>query len=174
MFSARSGKKLLGAMVGLALCAIPTAGLAVTSHATEPPAIAPTAGLNALGSEASRAATCGASILVGATAAASSGMASQGCVLPVVDQAPPPSAPNALLQPPASPPAVAGELESFTSLLGLATSSVPSCSQSQCCATETAVTSEARREPYPGQRMEISSVTLSEWRSGYPRSPGRC
>ena len=116
-------RKLVGAFAGAALCATSTGGLAATTDATQSPSISPLVALSALGSEASRAGFCSVAISAGAAAVAAQGAPSQGCVLPVVDQAPPAPVSEVLPPPPVPPPpmpAVAGGLGSSTLLLGLA------------------------------------------------------
>ena len=91
MKSASIYKKFAGGLAALALCTSSTGAIAASAqHATGQSSIMPLVALSALGSDASRAALCGASAVAAAGAAAAAQGAAQGCVLPAVDAAPPP------------------------------------------------------------------------------------
>ena len=98
-------KKFAGGLIAVALCTSSTG--AIAASATQSAAqsrISPLVALSALGSDASRAALCGASAAAAAGAAAAAQGAAQGCVLPVVDQAQPVA--EVLPPPPVAPPPV--------------------------------------------------------------------
>lgn len=97
-------KRFSGALVAFALCTSSTGALATSTHIAQP-SISPMVALSALASDASRTALCGAAAAVAAGAAVAQG-ATPGCVLPVVDAAPPPMA-DVLPPPPVAPPPVA-------------------------------------------------------------------
>lgn len=78
-------KKLGGAAIALALCVNSTAAAAATKVRANN--VSPLVALSVLGSDASRAALCGSAA---AAAVAGAQAAAPGCVLPVVDAAPPP------------------------------------------------------------------------------------
>lgn len=100
-------RKFAGGLIAVALCTSSTGAIAASAqHAAQPASISPLVALSALGTDASRAALCGASAAVAAGAAAVAQGAAQGCVLPVVDQAPPPVV-EALPPPPVAPPPIA-------------------------------------------------------------------
>lgn len=88
MQSGSSSRKVAGILAGLALCISSTGAIAAAPQPR--PAISPFVALSALSSGVSAAALCGSSSVAGAAAVTQS--ATQGCVLPVVDQAvaPPP------------------------------------------------------------------------------------
>jgi hypothetical protein len=101
-------KRFAGALAAVALCTSSTGAIAASTQAAHPVSISPLVALSALGSDASRAALCGASAAAVAGAAAASAQgAAQGCVLPVVDAAPPPPVAETLPPPPVAPPPVA-------------------------------------------------------------------
>ena len=88
---ANISRKFGSALVALALCASSTGAIAAsTQHIGYRPSVSPLVALSAIGSEASRAALCGASAVAAAGAVAAAQGAAPGCVLPVVDAAPPP------------------------------------------------------------------------------------
>lgn len=92
-------RKFGGGLVALALCASSTGAIAAsTQHTAYQAGISPLVALSAIGSEASRAALCGASAVAAAGAAAQG--AAPGCVLPAVDAAPPPPVVEAAPPPP--------------------------------------------------------------------------
>ena len=94
-------RKFGSALVALALCASSTGAIAAsTQHTGYQASIRPLVALSAIGSEASRAALCGASAVAAAGAAAAAQGAAPGCVLPVVDAAPPPPVVEAAPPPP--------------------------------------------------------------------------
>lgn len=99
-------KKISGALVAFAMCTSSTGAIAASTHTSQPVSISPLVALSALASDASRTALCGAAAAAAAGAAAVAQGARQGCVLPVVDQAPPPVA-EVLPPPPVAPPPVA-------------------------------------------------------------------
>lgn len=104
---ASNSRKLSGALVALALITSSTGAVAASTHISQPSSISPLVALSALASESSRVALCGAAAAAAAGSAAAQA-ASQGCVLPVVDQAPAPMpVGEALPPPPVAPPAVA-------------------------------------------------------------------
>lgn len=106
MRSVSFSRKLTGAAVALALCTSSTGAIAASAPTAHQATISPLVALSALGSDASRAALCGAAITAAASAAAQA--AQQGCVLPVADAAPPPQpVADALPPPPVPPPPVA-------------------------------------------------------------------
>lgn len=121
-------RMVVGALAGVALLATPAGAVAAAVPDRPPPAINPLVALSALGSDASRAALCGASLAAAAHVSANSSVAAvaqgaptQGCVLPVVDQIPPPSVSEVLPPPPVPPmPAVAGGFGASSLLLALA------------------------------------------------------
>ena len=91
MKSASIYKQFAGGLAALALCTSSTGAIAASAqYATNQSSIMPLVALSALGSDASRAALCGASAVAAAGAAAAAQGAAQGCVLPVVDAVPPP------------------------------------------------------------------------------------
>lgn len=105
MQSASISKKFAGALAALALCTSSTGAIAASSqHAANQPGISPLVALSALGSDASRAALCGASAVAAAGAAAAAQGAASGCVLPVVDAVPPPPVVEAPPPPAVLPP----------------------------------------------------------------------
>ena len=122
MQSAGISKKFAGALVALALCTSSTGAIAASSqYASSDSSISPLVALSALGSDASRAAMCGASAVAAAGAAAAAQGAAQGCVLPVVDTVAPPPVVDA--GPPPAPyvePVVAGGPAISPLLLALA------------------------------------------------------
>jgi hypothetical protein len=82
-------KKLGGAALALALCVNSTAAVAATTAHTYN--VSPLVALSVLGSDASRAALCGAAAASAAAATVSGAQgAAPGCVLPAVDVVPPP------------------------------------------------------------------------------------
>lgn len=81
-------KKFAGALTALTLCTGSTG--AIAASAPQQTAISPFVALSALGSGVSAAALCGSSAVAAAGAAAVAQGAPPGCVLPAVDQAPPP------------------------------------------------------------------------------------
>lgn len=97
-------KKFAGAMAALALCTSSTGAIAASTQSVPQASISPLVALSALGSDASRAALCGASAVVAASAAAAAQGAAPGCVLPAVDAPPPPPVVEAV--PPPPPPMV--------------------------------------------------------------------
>lgn len=103
-------RKFAGILAALALCTASTGAIAASSRqASNDAGLSPLIALSALGSDASRAALCGASAVAAAGAAAVSQGAAQGCVLPVMDQAAtaPPPLVESLPPPPVPPPPVA-------------------------------------------------------------------
>jgi hypothetical protein len=89
-------RKFAGALTALALCTGSTGAIAASApHQT---AISPFVALSALGSGVSAAALCGSSAVAGAAAVTQG--AAQGCVLPAVDQAPPPAVVESAPPPP--------------------------------------------------------------------------
>ena len=100
-------RKFAGAAAALALCASSTSAIAAsTQHSADRSSISPLVALSALGSDASRAALCGASAVAAAGAAAAAQGAAQGCVLPAVDAVAPPPVVEAAPPPPAALPPV--------------------------------------------------------------------
>ena len=98
--------------------------LASSAIAAAPRSVDPLLALSVLGTSESRAAVCAAGAAQ-AAAAAGAAVAAQGagtgCVLPVVDAAPPPVVTEPAPPPPlAAAPAVAGGVNPFPLLLGLA------------------------------------------------------
>ena len=88
---ARSSMKLAGVAAALAMCLGSTSAIAASSasFSRAPSSISPLVALSALGSQASRAAMCGASVSSAMGAAAAQGgvvAGTPGCVLPMVDQ----------------------------------------------------------------------------------------
>ena len=109
MKSASVYKKFAGGLAALALCTSSTGAIAASAqHATTHSGIAPLVALSALGSDASRAALCGASAVAAAGAAATAQGAAPGCVLPVVDAVPPPAVVETVPPPIMAEPVVAG------------------------------------------------------------------
>ena len=118
MQTASVSRKFAGALAAIALCTSSTGAIAATAQTPGSGSISPLVALSALGSDASRAALCGASAAAAAGAAAVAQGAAQGCVLPVLDAAPPPVADGAsppvadvMPPPPVAPPpmpAIAG------------------------------------------------------------------
>lgn len=106
MHLASNSKKFSGALVAFALITSSTGAVAASTRTAQPASISPFVALSALASDASRVALCGAAAAAAAGAAAAAQGAAPGCVLPVVDQAPPPVA-EALPPPPVAPPPVA-------------------------------------------------------------------
>ena len=106
MQTASVSRKFAGALAAIALCTSSTGAIAATAQTPGYGSISPLVALSALGSDASRAALCGASAAAAAGAAAVAQGAAQGCVLPVVDAAPPPVA-EVMPPPPVAPPPVA-------------------------------------------------------------------
>jgi len=106
MQMATVSRRFAGALAAIALCTSSTGAIAATSQSARTVAVSPLVALSALGSDASRAALCGASAAAAAGAAAVAQGAAQGCVLPVVDAVPPPVA-EVMPPPPVAPPAVA-------------------------------------------------------------------
>ena len=105
MQMASVSKRVAGAVAAIALCTSSTGAIAASAYAPAPDSISPLVALSALGSDASRAALCGASAAAAAGAAAVAQGAAQGCVLPVLDAAPPPVA-EVMPPPPVAPPPV--------------------------------------------------------------------
>jgi hypothetical protein len=108
MHLSRYTKKLACTVAALTLCANSTAAVAASTPNAARAAMDPLVALSVFGSDASRAALCGAA--ASATAAAAvAGQAAQaaapGCVLPVVD-VPPPAVVETLPPPPVAPPPV--------------------------------------------------------------------
>ena len=103
MQTASVSKKIAGAIAAIALCTSSTGAIAATAKLPAAGSISPLVALSALGSDASRAALCGASAAAAAGAAAIAQGAAQGCVLPVLDAAPPPVA-EVMPPPPVAPP----------------------------------------------------------------------
>ncbi len=103
MRSASVSRKFPGALAAIALCMSSTGAIAATTQTAPAGLISPLIALSALGSDASRAALCGASAAAAAGAAAVAQGATQGCVLPVLDAAPPPVA-EVMPPPPVAPP----------------------------------------------------------------------
>lgn len=93
-------KRFAGAVAALALCTSSTGAIAASTHTVPRASISPLVALSALGSDASRAALCGASAAAAAGAAAAAQGAAPGCVLPVVDVVPPPPVVEAAPPPP--------------------------------------------------------------------------
>ena len=85
-------RRFAGAAVALSLCVSSTGAIAASTPSASNTTISPLVALSALGSDASRAALCGAAAAAAAGAAAVAQGAAQGCVLPVTDPAaaPPP------------------------------------------------------------------------------------
>ena len=109
MKSASVYKKFAGGLVALALCTSSTGAIAASAqHAVSQSRITPLVALSALGSDASRAALCGASAVAAAGAAAAAQGAASGCVLPVVDAVPPPAVVETVPPPVVAEPVVAG------------------------------------------------------------------
>ena len=105
MQSASISKKFAGALAAVALCTSSTGAIAAsTQHTAQQASISPFVALSALGSDASRAALCGASAVAAAGAAAVAQGAAPGCVLPVVDMVPPPAVVETMPPPAALPP----------------------------------------------------------------------
>ena len=102
-------RKFAGALAALALCTASTGAIAASSHQASSAGVSPLVALSALGSDASRAALCGASAVAAAGATAVAQGAAQGCVLPVMDPAvaAPPPLVETLPPPPVPPPPVA-------------------------------------------------------------------
>lgn len=101
-------KKSVGTLAALALCTASTGAIASSSQqASQPAAISPLVALSALGSDASRAALCGASAVAAAGATAVAQGVGPGCVLPILDTPPPPQVVETLPPPPVPPPPVA-------------------------------------------------------------------
>lgn len=105
MHLASNSRKFSGALVAFALITSSTGAVAASTPASQPSSISPLVALSALASDSSRIALCGAAAAAAAGAAAAQG-ATPGCVLPVVDAAPPPVV-EALPPPPVAPPPVA-------------------------------------------------------------------
>lgn len=99
-------KKVSGALVAIAMCTSSTGAIAST-HSSPPMSISPFVALSALASDASRTALCGAAAAAAAGAAALAQGATQGCVLPVVDETAQVPVAEALPPPPVPPPPVA-------------------------------------------------------------------
>jgi hypothetical protein len=109
MKSASVYKKLAGGLAALALCTSSTGAIAASAqHGISNSSITPLVALSALGSDASRAALCGASAVAAAGAAAATQGAAPGCVLPVVDSVPPPAVVETAPPPMVAEPVVAG------------------------------------------------------------------
>lgn len=105
MQSAVFSRKLTGILAAMAICTSSTGAIAASSHQKiQQAGISPLVALSALGSDASRAALCGASAAAAAGAAVIQG-AAPGCVLPVMDAAP--VAIDTMPPPPVPPPPVA-------------------------------------------------------------------
>jgi hypothetical protein len=86
MKSASVYKKFAGGLAALALCTSSTGAIAASAqHSMDHSSIMPLVALSALGSDASRAALCGASAVAVAGAAAAAQGPAPGCVLPAVD-----------------------------------------------------------------------------------------
>ena len=98
-------RKFSGAFVAFAMVTSSSGAVAATTHIAQPISISPLVALSALASDTSRVALCGAAAAAAAGAAFAQG-AAPGCVLPVVDQAPPVVA-DVLPPPPVAPPPVA-------------------------------------------------------------------
>ena len=99
-------RKFSGALVAFAMCTSSTGAIAASTH-TSQASISPLIALSALGSDASRTALCGAAAAAAAGAAAVAQRATQGCVLPVVDETAQLPVAEALPPPPVAPPPVA-------------------------------------------------------------------
>jgi hypothetical protein len=80
-------KKFAGAVAAVAMATSSTGAIAATTPVAHG-SISPLVALSALGSDASRAALCGASVAAAASAAMSQAGPAQGCVLPVADAVP--------------------------------------------------------------------------------------
>ncbi len=105
MQSASISKKFAGALAAVALCTSSTGAIAAsTQSAANHSSISPLVALSALGSDASRAAFCGASAVAAAGAAAAAQGAAPGCVLPAVAAVAPPPMVEAPPPPVALPP----------------------------------------------------------------------
>ncbi len=102
---ASNSRKFSGALVAFALITSSTGAVAASTPTSQPSSISPLVALSALASDSSRIALCGAAAAAAAGAAAAQS-AAPGCVLPVVDAAPPPVV-DALPPPPVAPPPVA-------------------------------------------------------------------
>lgn len=96
-------KKFAGAMAALALCTSSTGAIAASTHSVPQASVSPLVALSAIGSDASRAALCGASAVAAAGAAAAAQGAAPGCVLPAVDAPPPPPVVEAVPPPMVEP-----------------------------------------------------------------------
>ena len=107
MHLASLSKKVSGALVAIAMCTSSTGAIAASTHTSQPVSISPLVALSALASDASRTALCGAAAAAAAGAAALAQGATQGCVLPVVDQTAQVPVAEALPPPPVAPPPVA-------------------------------------------------------------------
>lgn len=115
MISSKHAKQILGALAGCALCFSSTAAGATTAVRAQ--SINPWVALSAFSTPASASAVCAA----GAAAVSAAQMPAEGCVLPAVDQAPPPPVPAAPAVTPAAVPVVRdGGIGLLPILLGLA------------------------------------------------------
>lgn len=116
-----NSKKFAGVVSALALCMTSTGAIAASTPRQA--AISPFVALSALGSDVSAAALCASSAVAGAAAVAQG--ASPGCVLPAIDQAPPPAvvetAPPPYAVEPVAPMGGAGVSPLLVALAGIAT-----------------------------------------------------
>ena len=96
-----TSRKFTGAFAALALCASSTGALAASTP--HPAAISPLIALSVLGSGVSATALCGTSAAAAGAAAVTPGSPTS-CVLPAVDQAPPPATVETMPLPAAGEP----------------------------------------------------------------------
>ncbi len=114
MLSSKPSRRLVGALLGCALCFSSTAAGATTT--VPAPSISPWVALSALSTPASASAVCAA----GAAAVTAAQAAAPGCVLPVVDPAPVPPPPAPVVTPVITPDVDGGGIGLLPILAGLA------------------------------------------------------